>query len=34
MGRWTEEEDLSYLMENLPKIVDKLRAMSPLYEKK
>ena len=34
MGRWTKEEDVSYLLEVLPKIVDKLRAMSPLYEKK
>jgi cysteine desulfurase len=34
MGRWTKEEDISYLLENLPKVVDKLRAMSPLYEKK
>ncbi len=34
MGRWTKEEDIDYLLENLPKIVSKLRAMSPLYEKK
>ena len=34
MGRWTKEEDINYLLENLPKVVDKLRAMSPLYEKK
>jgi cysteine desulfurase len=34
MGRWTKEEDVNYLLENLPKIVDKLRSMSPLYEKK
>jgi cysteine desulfurase len=34
LGRWTEEEDINYLLEHLPKIVDKLRAMSPLYEKK
>ena len=34
MGRWTKEEDISYLLANLPKIVDKLRQMSPLYEKK
>ena len=32
MGRWTQESDISYLLENLPKIVEKLRAMSPLYE--
>jgi cysteine desulfurase len=34
MGRWTKEEDIGYLLANLPKIVDKLRQMSPLYEKK
>lgn len=32
-GRWTKEEDIDYLLEHLPKIVDKLRAMSPLYQK-
>lgn len=34
LGRWTKNEDVEYLLEHLPKIVDKLRAMSPLYEKK
>ncbi len=34
IGRWTAEEDIEYLLEHLPKIVEKLRAMSPLYEKK
>lgn len=34
MGRWTKEEDVNYLLEYLPGIVEKLRAMSPLYEKK
>jgi cysteine desulfurase len=34
MGRWTKESDINYLLENLPKVVDKLRAMSPLYQKK
>ena len=34
MGRWTKEEDIDYLLNNLPKIVEKLRQMSPLYEKK
>ena len=34
MGRWTKEEDVDYLLVVLPKIVQKLRAMSPLYEKK
>lgn len=34
LGRWTKEEDIDYLLEHLPKIVAKLRAMSPLYQKK
>ena len=34
MGRWTKVEDIDYLLEQLPKVVEKLRAMSPLYEKK
>jgi cysteine desulfurase len=34
LGRWTKEEDISYLLEQLPEVVNKLRAMSPLYEKK
>ncbi|MFH1442024.1 MAG: cysteine desulfurase NifS [Candidatus Omnitrophota bacterium] len=33
LGRWTKEKDVDFLLENLPKIVNKLRAMSPLYEK-
>ena len=33
-GRWTKKEDIDYLLEHLPKIVEKLRAMSPLYENK
>ncbi|MFA5176976.1 MAG: cysteine desulfurase NifS [Candidatus Omnitrophota bacterium] len=33
-GRWTREQDIKFLLENLPKVVEKLRAMSPLYEKK
>ena len=32
MGRWTRESDIDYLMEKLPMVVKKLRAMSPLYE--
>jgi cysteine desulfurase len=34
LGRWTKEEDIDYLLENLPAVVEKLRQMSPLYEKK
>ncbi len=34
MGRWTKEEDIGYLLEQLPEVVQKLRQMSPLYEKK
>ncbi len=33
MGRWTKEEDADYLLEHLPKVVEKLRQMSPLYSK-
>lgn len=33
-GRWTSESDIDYLLEKLPKVVQKLREMSPLYEKK
>ena len=34
LGRWTKEKDIEYLLEHLPQIVDKLRAMSPLYDSK
>jgi cysteine desulfurase len=34
LGRWTKEEDVDYLLEQLPGIVSKLRQMSPLYEQK
>jgi len=34
MGRQTTEEDVDYLLGVLPGIVEKLRAMSPLYNKK
>jgi len=34
MGRWTKGSDIKFLLETLPKVVEKLRAMSPLYEKK
>ncbi|MBI5144821.1 MAG: cysteine desulfurase NifS [Candidatus Omnitrophica bacterium] len=34
LGRWTKEKDIDYLLGHLPGIAQKLRAMSPLYEKK
>jgi cysteine desulfurase len=34
LGRWIQEDEIDYLLEHLPNIVEKLRAMSPLYEKK
>lgn len=34
MGRLTKEEDIGYVLEVLPGIVNKLRAMSPIYQKK
>jgi len=30
LGRFTTDEEIDYLLENLPKIVEKLRALSPL----
>lgn len=34
LGRWSQEDDVDVLLEHLPKIVQTLRAMSPLYDKK
>lgn len=31
LGRWTKEEDIDFLLGQLPPIVEKLRKMSPLY---
>jgi cysteine desulfurase len=33
LGRFSRESDIDYLLEQLPPVVQKLRAMSPLYEK-
>ncbi len=33
LGRWTTEEDVDFILEKLPAVVEKLREMSPLYEK-
>jgi cysteine desulfurase len=33
LGRWTKQEDITYIVEQLPPIAAKLRAMSPLYQK-
>lgn len=32
LGRWTKEDEIDYLLENLPPVVEKLRRMSPLYD--
>jgi cysteine desulfurase len=31
IGRFTKEKDIDYLLEHFPKVVSKLRSMSPLY---
>ena len=33
LGRFTQPSDIDYLLEKLPQVVQKLREMSPLYEK-
>ena len=32
IGRWTTQQEIDYFLDNLPKVVAKLRAMSPLYD--
>jgi cysteine desulfurase len=34
LGKANTEEDIDYVLEELPKVVERLRAMSPLYNKK
>lgn len=34
LGRWTKEEEINYLIKVLPPIINKLRKISPFYEKK
>jgi len=34
LGRFTSKEDLEYVVSELPEIIERLRAMSPLYTKK
>jgi cysteine desulfurase len=34
LGRWTEEKEVEYFLEHLPRVITKLRSMSPLYHKK
>lgn len=33
LGRYTKEEDIDYVLKTLPAVVERLRAMSPLYKK-
>ncbi|MBM7623234.1 cysteine desulfurase NifS [Sporohalobacter salinus] len=33
LGKYTTEEEIDYVLEKLPEVVDRLRAMSPIYNK-
>jgi len=33
LGLQNDEEDVKYVLENMPRVVDRLRRMSPLYSK-
>ena len=33
IGDFTTEEDIDFIIDNLPKIIERLRSMSPLYNK-
>jgi cysteine desulfurase len=30
LGRWTKERDIDYVLKVLPKVIDKLRKISPI----
>ena len=33
LGRFNTEQDVDYILEKLPQVVDKLRAMSPVWNR-
>ena len=34
LGRFNTEEEVDYIIETLPKVVEKLRSMSPVWNRK